>query len=105
MGVVKQGRVSPRRRSSRNLHFSPSSLLFLDCAVEADIDIRSDGVRSRHIQLRSVLFGTQWVLSIPADRNPLMDMTGEFCGEGQSGAVWFPWEACPQAAATGLSAL
>ena len=31
----------------------------------------------------------QWVLSIPADRNPLTDETGAFCGEGQSGPVWF----------------
>src|SRR5262245_45548774 len=31
----------------------------------------------------------QWALSIPADRNPLTDKTGEFCGEGQSGPVWF----------------
>lgn len=31
----------------------------------------------------------QWALSIPADRNPLTDTTGEFCGEGQSGPVWF----------------
>src|SRR4051812_12486516 len=31
----------------------------------------------------------QWVLSIPADRNPLTDETGEFAGEGQEGPVWF----------------
>lgn len=31
----------------------------------------------------------QWALSIPADRNPLTDPTGEFFGEGQSGQVWF----------------
>src|SRR5262245_2884044 len=31
----------------------------------------------------------QWGLSIPADRNPLSDRTGEFCDEGQSGPVWF----------------
>jgi len=31
----------------------------------------------------------QWALSIPADRNPLTDTTGEFCGEGQGGPVWF----------------
>jgi len=31
----------------------------------------------------------QWVLSIPADRNPLTDETGEFADEGQSGPVWF----------------
>lgn len=28
-------------------------------------------------------------MSIPADRNPLTDSTGEFAGEGQSGPVWF----------------
>jgi hypothetical protein len=31
----------------------------------------------------------QWSLSIPADRNPLTDETGEFAGEGQHGPVWF----------------
>ena len=31
----------------------------------------------------------QWVMSIPADRNPLTDTTGEFADEGQSGPVWF----------------
>ena len=31
----------------------------------------------------------QWALSIPADRNPLTDSTGEFAGEGQEGPVWF----------------
>ena len=31
----------------------------------------------------------QWVLSIPADRNPLTDPTGAFAGEDQSGPVWF----------------
>jgi hypothetical protein len=31
----------------------------------------------------------QWAFSVPADRNPLTDETGAFCGEGQSGPVWF----------------
>jgi hypothetical protein len=31
----------------------------------------------------------QWALSIPADRNPVADPTGEFAGEGQAGPVWF----------------
>jgi len=31
----------------------------------------------------------QWVLSIPEDRNPAADETGQYCGEGQSGPVWF----------------
>lgn len=31
----------------------------------------------------------QWALSIPADRNPLTDETGEFAGEDQHGPVWF----------------
>ena len=30
----------------------------------------------------------QWVLSIPADRNPLTDTTGEFAGGSQHGPVW-----------------
>jgi len=31
----------------------------------------------------------QWALSIPAPDNPLLDTSGEKCGEGQSGNVWF----------------
>ena len=31
----------------------------------------------------------QWILSIPEDRNPNLDETGEFAGEGQRGKVWF----------------
>jgi hypothetical protein len=31
----------------------------------------------------------QWALSIPEDRNPVADETGENCDEGQSGPVWF----------------
>jgi hypothetical protein len=31
----------------------------------------------------------QWALSIPIDRNPLIDSTGEYCAEGQNGPVWF----------------
>jgi hypothetical protein len=31
----------------------------------------------------------QWVLGIPADRNPLNDTTGAFCTQGQAGDVWF----------------
>lgn len=31
----------------------------------------------------------QWVLSIPAPVNPVLDKTGEFCMVGQRGAVWF----------------
>lgn len=32
---------------------------------------------------------TRWALGIPAARNPLIDTTGEFCDEDQSGPVWF----------------
>lgn len=31
----------------------------------------------------------QWLYSIPEDRNPAADITGENCDEGQSGPVWF----------------
>jgi hypothetical protein len=30
-----------------------------------------------------------WVLSIPPSMNPLLDTTGAFCTQGQSGHVWF----------------
>ena len=31
----------------------------------------------------------QWALETPASVNPVLDMTGEFCAEGQRGHVWF----------------
>jgi hypothetical protein len=31
----------------------------------------------------------QWALSIPEAQNPVADTTGEFCGVGQRGSVWF----------------
>ena len=31
----------------------------------------------------------QWALAQPASANPLFDSTGEYCGAGQSGQVWF----------------
>ena len=31
----------------------------------------------------------QWALSIPEAENPILDSTGQFCGVGQSGPVWF----------------
>lgn len=30
-----------------------------------------------------------WALALPGDSNPIVDETGEFCGEGQQGKVWF----------------
>jgi hypothetical protein len=32
---------------------------------------------------------TQWWLSIPADHNPMVDPDGRYCGEGQSGPVFY----------------
>lgn len=31
----------------------------------------------------------QWVFSIPKDRNPIIDKTGENCAIGQEGPVWY----------------
>jgi len=31
----------------------------------------------------------QWAFSIPAAVNPVLDLTGENCGQGQTGNVWF----------------
>jgi hypothetical protein len=31
----------------------------------------------------------QWAFSIPKERNPIMDKTGENCGKGQNGPVWY----------------
>jgi hypothetical protein len=31
----------------------------------------------------------QWALTQPASTNPIIDDTGELCGQGQSGPVWF----------------
>jgi hypothetical protein len=31
----------------------------------------------------------RWVLELPVTNHPLMDATGDFCGAGQSGEVWY----------------
>lgn len=31
----------------------------------------------------------QWLVSVPLERNPAADSTGEFCAENQNGPVWF----------------
>lgn len=31
----------------------------------------------------------KWAVSIPTDRNPLKDTTGQYCDEAQSGPIWF----------------
>lgn len=31
----------------------------------------------------------QWLVSVPLERNPAADITGEFCAENQDGPVWF----------------
>lgn len=31
----------------------------------------------------------QWLVSVPLERNPAADTSGEFCGENQNGSVWF----------------
>jgi hypothetical protein len=31
----------------------------------------------------------QWILSVPADKNPNLDATGAHCAEAQTGQVWF----------------
>lgn len=31
----------------------------------------------------------KWAFNVPEATNPLLDPTGEFCGQGQQGAVWF----------------
>jgi hypothetical protein len=31
----------------------------------------------------------QWAFSIPKDQNPITDKTGENCGKGQGGPVWY----------------
>jgi AAA15 family ATPase/GTPase len=31
----------------------------------------------------------QWAFSIPKDNNPIVDKTGENCGKGQEGPVWY----------------
>ncbi len=32
---------------------------------------------------------SEWAFGIPGATNPILDTTGEFCGEDQSGKVWF----------------
>lgn len=31
----------------------------------------------------------RWAFSMPSDKNPLIDDTGQYCAEGQKGPVWF----------------
>jgi len=31
----------------------------------------------------------QWAFGVPAERNPILDTTGEFCAERQVDEVWF----------------
>jgi hypothetical protein len=67
--------------------------------VGAGSDVLAATARPRVLQPRSRPFGMtyeqwaarwwQWALSIPVDQNPVLDPTGELCGVGQSGRVWF----------------
>jgi hypothetical protein len=53
------------------------------------------GILPPHAKAYSKTYGEwatawwQWALSIPADKSPFNDRTGQFCDEGQSGPVWF----------------
>jgi hypothetical protein len=69
-------------------------------AAGTNQSVRADDVGgSRVIPVDAVAYGSthgdwgarywQWVLSIPAATNPGSDTTGEHCGEGQQGSVWF----------------
>jgi hypothetical protein len=64
-------------------------------AVTASADPASPGISPPQAHPYGKSYGEwaakwwQWVMSIPADRNPLTDTTGEFADEGQSGPVWF----------------
>lgn len=52
----------------------------------------SDGYSVRVLQIPPTLTGKwwQWAYSIPAGQNPLPDLTGEFCDQGQPrNNVWF----------------
>lgn len=55
----------------------------------------ADGIVPKHQLVRGNSYGDwsaqwwQWILSIPEATNPNLDTTGQFCGEGQAGPVWF----------------
>lgn len=82
------------------LRFSTAAGDPFDLDLPSDVTFRINVVRPAHIMPPWLkLFGKsygewgaawwQWALSIPADRNPVADPTGEFAEESQSGPVWF----------------
>ena len=63
-------------------------------AVPAQAGNPNPGILPPHSSSHGATYGEwaarwwQWALSIPAERNPLTDLTGEFCDEDQGGPVW-----------------
>lgn len=85
-----------KKRMSR-LHFGIASLLFIvGFALSAAPALAGD---PQVIPPQGKILGNtygewsaewwKWALRVPGATNPLIDGTGEFCAEGQSGKVWF----------------
>jgi hypothetical protein len=72
-----------------------SALAFLTTPAPAQDRNLNPGVQPINSKPHGLSYGEwsarwwQWILSIPAETNPNLDTTGENCGEGQSGHVWY----------------
>lgn len=92
--------LAPLRPGKHTIRFTAASVGFdgqpwaLDVTYHLKV-VRPAHILSPHARPFGLSYGEwgakwwQWVLSIPADRNPNADTTGEFAGEGQSGPVSF----------------
>lgn len=84
-------RVFKLLRQTRNL----AAILTLGTALSLQAGNANPGVLPPQSHPHGQTYGEwaaafwQWILSIPADRSPLTDTTGEFAGENQEGSVWF----------------
>lgn len=99
-GVNRQNKAKQMKTKLSKL--TSATMLALATLLVASPEAQADGGRSKktgifppHSRPYGKTYGEwavrwwQWAFSIPGDRNPLTDMTGEFAGEGQSGPVWF----------------
>jgi hypothetical protein len=47
------------------------------------------GSLGRHVYRQLAKGWLRWMAAIPAETNPATDETGAFCGDGQSGPIWY----------------
>ena len=91
----RQGDMDTNRKFTRTATMAVLAALPLLWAAPALARNPNPGILPPHASSHGATLGEwaarwwQWALGVPADRNPLTDATGEFCGEDQSGPVWF----------------